>query len=145
MAGIGPAPKLSNKRRRRTPPASYGAAKPVVAPAAPIQNRELGIEDPHPLVESMWSTLHESVESMYYSEADWARLRLELWYANTAMRSGRPSGPAWAQIQRGLNALLISPADKRRAAIELKPPVVDAEEDAAILQIAKYQDKLKPT
>ena len=37
--------------------------------------------------------------------------------------------------------MLISPADKRRAGIELKA-AADADEDAAVLQMAKYQDVL---
>jgi len=40
--------------------------------------------------------------------------------------------------------MLISPAEKRRCAIEVRPPGRDADEDAAILQIAKYQKTLKP-
>ena len=38
----GPAPKPASKRRRRTPPVSYGAATPTTAPAASPEVRELG-------------------------------------------------------------------------------------------------------
>jgi hypothetical protein len=50
MAGMGPPPKPARKRRRRTKPASYGAAEPTTAPAAHVLERELSIDDPHPLV-----------------------------------------------------------------------------------------------
>ena len=144
MAGTGPAPKLSNKRRRRTPPASYGAATPIEAPAAEVIDHELGLENPHPLVERMWDTVvQESCESKFYSQADWARLRLELWHANELLTGTRQLTPtAWAAVQHGLNAMLISPAEKRRCAVEVKPIGPDADEDAAVSMTAKYQRKL---
>src|SRR6478609_5545271 len=113
MPGVPPKPQ--SKRRRRNVPASYGAAQPITAPAAGVQDRELGLEDPHPLVVSMWTTVQHSCESAFYGEADWARLRMELWYANRVMSGGQLSSRAWAAIQHGLSDLLISPAAKRRA------------------------------
>ena len=44
--------------------------------------------------------------------------------------------------QTGLSELLISPADKRRAGIELRRAASDPDEDAAVVQMAVYQDKL---
>ena len=141
----GPAPKPPSKRRRANKPASYGAAEPTTVPAAHVQERELGIDDPHPLIVDMWTTVQESCESRFYSEADWERLRFELWFADQAMRSGRPtSGHAWAAVQHGLTELLISPAAKRRAAIELRPPGRDEDEVAAVSMIGKYRQSLKP-
>jgi hypothetical protein len=147
MAGIGPAPKPASKRRRRTPPKSYGAATPIEAPAAEVIDHELRLENPHPLVERMWDTVvQEPCESRFYSPADWMRLRLELWHANELLTGTRQLTPtAWAAVQHGLNAMLISPAEKRRAAIEVRPVGNDPDADAAVLQIVKYQDKLKPT
>ncbi len=71
----GPAAETCDKRRRRTKPASYGAADPVTASAADDVVRELGLDDPHPLVTLMWTAVQESCESRFYSEADWGRLR----------------------------------------------------------------------
>jgi hypothetical protein len=141
----GPAPKPASKRRRYNKPKSYGAAEPTIAPAAPAQGRALGIDDPHPLVADLWNAAASSSEARFYSEADWQRLRLELWNANRAMTSGRPiSGPTWATIQHGLTELLISPAAKRRAAIELQAPDPDTDEVAAVSMIGQYRSKLKP-
>jgi hypothetical protein len=70
--------------------------------------------------------------------------RWELWYANTAMRSPRLSGQSWAQIRHDLNDLLISPAAKRRAAIELKPPGPGTDEITAVSMMSEYKAKLKP-
>jgi len=89
--------------------------------------------------------VQSSCESAFYSEADWERLRFELWYANQAMRSPRPiSGHTWAAIQHGLTELLVSPAAKRRAAIEVKAPGPDTDEVRAVAMIGTYKSKLKP-
>ena len=42
MAGIGRPPKPPSKRRRTNKPASYGDAEAITAPAAGVQDRELG-------------------------------------------------------------------------------------------------------
>ena len=140
----GPAPKPARTRRRANKPASFGAAEPIVAPAAPAQDRELGISNPHKLVADMWAVVQTSAESRFYSQADWARLRMELWNADQVLRSGKPiSGNTWATIQHGLNAMLISPAEKRRCAIDVQPPGPDAEEDAAVSMVGKYKTKLQ--
>jgi hypothetical protein len=34
------------------------------------------------LVLSLWDAVKTSCESAFYSEADWERLRFELWYAD---------------------------------------------------------------
>src|SRR6476469_6348208 len=145
MAGIGRPPKPASKRRRTNKPKTWGAAEPITALAAEAQDRELGIADPHQLVARMWTTVQESCESRFYSEADWARLRLELWNANELLSSGKPiTGNAWATVQHGLNAMLISPAEKRRCAIEVKPVGVAADADAALAMVGRYRQRLKP-
>jgi len=55
-----------------------------------------------------------------------------------------PSGQTWATIQHGLTELLLSPAIKRRTAIELQPPGPDSDEVAAVSMIGKYRQSLKP-
>ena len=50
---------------------------------------------------------------------------------------------AWGAVQSALNELLVSPADKRRAGIELQAAASDPDEDAAVLQLAKYHDVLE--
>jgi hypothetical protein len=144
MAGIGPAPKPPSKRRHRGTPKSYGAAVPTTAPAAPDIGRELGLDDPHELITSLWDTVATSCESRFFSEADWARLRCELWFADTVLKSESPTAASWRMVQRGLNDLLISPAEKRRVAIELRPPNPDSENARVISMIDGYREKLKP-
>ena len=136
-------PKPESKRRRRNVPKSYGAATPTTAPAAdPTTTRTLGF-DAHPLIAQMWNTVQTSCEAVFFSETDWERLRLELWFANHTMASGRPSGQAWIEIQHGLNELLLSPAIKRRAGIEVKSQAAAADEDAAVSMVGRYKQVLK--
>jgi hypothetical protein len=143
MAGHGPPPKAAGKRRHHNPPASWGAATPTTAPAAALEDRELGF-DAHELVARMWAALLESCEARFYSAADWQRARMELWNANEVMRSGKPiSGNTWATIQHGLNAMLISPSEKRRCAIDVRPTGADADEDAAVSMVGRYEQKLR--
>ena len=141
-------PKPASKRRRRNVPKSYGAATPITAAAAGHQDRVLGIDGPvHDLVERMWEVAQTSAESVFFSEADWARLRLELWYANGVLTCGKPiSANAWSTIQHGLSDMLMSPHAKRQIGIELKPPTSsDPDEVAAVSMLSVYRDKLKPT
>jgi hypothetical protein len=139
----GPAPKPESKRRRYNKPASYGAATPTTAPAAAPSTRELGIENTHPLITAMWDTVAQSCEARFYSEADWQRRRLEHWFANHTMASGRPSAQAWDAVQHGLSELLISPAVKRRSGIEVRPSAVDEDAVQAVSMIGRYRQSLK--
>ena len=52
------------------------------------------------------------------------------------------SGPTWSVVQSGMNEMLLSPAVKRRAGIELKR-AVDTDAEAAVEQLARYQQRLK--
>lgn len=138
----GPAPKPDSKRRRVQKPVSYGAAEAVVAGQAAAQPK-LGFR-PHRLVRDMWKALADSVESQFFSHADWQRARWELWFANGLLTGERPlTAPAWSIVQRGLSELLISPADKRRAGIALQQAGVNVDVVAADEQIARYKTVLK--
>lgn len=138
----GPAPKPTDKRRRRNKPESYGLAELLEVAVAAQQPDELGFSA-HELVQSLWESLGRSVEGQFYSHADWQRVRMELWYANKLiMTRGRIPSNGWAVLQTGLGDLLISPADKRRIGIELASAAGDPDEEAAVLQMVHYQDKL---
>jgi hypothetical protein len=136
----GPAPKPAGVRRRRNKPESYGSAEPMVAGQADEQP-PLGFEA-HELVVDLWAALGRSVEGQFYSAADWQRARWELWYANRVLTAGQaPSAHQWSAVQRGLDELLVSPAVKRRAGIELKR-AVDVDADAAVSMVGKYKQQV---
>lgn len=134
----GPVPKPESQRRRSNTPRSYGAAQPT-ADVAASEAPALGFKA-HELVESLFDSLRGSIEGKFYSPADWQRVRIELHYLNELLMSDRvPGAQAWSAVQAGLSALLVSPADKRRVGIELKRPVVDADEDAAVAKLDEYR------
>ena len=136
----GPPPKPPSKRRRVNKPNSYGLAEPLLAGQA-AEQPDLGF-DPHPMVARMWAALGRSVESKFFSDADWERANWELFNANQLFTGEKPWTPtAWGQIQRGLSELLVSPADKRRVGIELKA-AVDSDAAAAADIVASYRDRL---
>lgn len=136
----GPVPDRSDKRRRANKPESQGAAETESAEAGD-RPEALGFEA-HPLIQSLWDVLGTSAEAKFYSAADWERVRLELLFGSTILMSGKIGAMAWATFQSALSELLISPADKRRAGIELKPKTADLDEEAAVVQIAHYQAAL---
>lgn len=137
----GPVPKRSEDRRRANKPESQGEAVTETAEAGD-RPETLGFDDAHPIIQSLWDVLADSAEAKFYSAADWERVRLELLFGNSILLSGKIGAMAWATFQSGLSELLISPADKRRAGIELKPKTADPDEEAAVVQLAEYQAAL---
>lgn len=139
-----PAPKPASQRRNRGTPKSWGDSEPVeVSGDAPGEQPGLGF-DAADLIVDMWDSLAGSVEAKFFSAADWQRARFELWFANKVI-SGHEAATAskWATIQEGLSALLISPADKRRAGIELKRAVADPAAEEADAKIADLAERLR--
>jgi hypothetical protein len=92
----------------------------------------------------MWSALGRSVEGQFYSDADWQRARLEMHYVNQLLMGRRQLTPAaWSTVQSGLGELLVSPAVKRRAGIELKRAAADVDEQAASEMLGEYRQRLQ--
>src|SRR5213596_2764726 len=155
----GVVPKRDSQRRRRNKPASYGAAEPSADVAAPAPPRQLGIANVDPMVSDLWDALQDAPESRFYSAADWHRVRAELFYGNQVIRElkvgyiagfnkdgdavfgNKVNSQAWKTFQDALTELLVSPAAKRRAGIELKPPA-DPQGEAADAKIIELAEKL---
>ena len=137
----GPAPALDSQRRRANKPESYGVAEATVAGHAGEQP-DIGF-DASPMVARMWAALDGSVEGKFFSVADWERARMEMWFLNEILTGAIDlTAATWQRVQNGLSELLVSPADKRRAGIELKKAAADPDEDAAVSQIASYKKKM---
>lgn len=141
----GRVPKPPSQRRRRNKPRSYGAAEVTTAQAAP-KIPPLGIAEPTSVIADMWEALQTSAEARFYSTADWQRARTVLIHGDglmAAIAAGEKiNAAAWKSFQDGLTELLVSPAAKRRAGIEMKP-VTDTDEAEAEAQIAELQTTLR--
>lgn len=137
----GPPPKKASQRRRVNKPKSYGAASAAVAGDA-VAAPELGIAGCDPMVQDLYDSLASSVEGKFFSAADWQRARLECMFINRSIGGEKVSAVAWQAIQSGLNALLVSPAEKRRVGIELNKATVDPDEDAAVASMDEYRARL---
>ena len=118
-----------------------GVAEPVLA-GQPMSSSRWGSTPT-----SWWPTCGRRwasrLKGQFFSAADWQRARLEMWHADKLVRSGQPTANQWAAVQRGLDELLISPAVKRRAGIELRKHAADADEAEAVSLVGKYQQVLK--
>lgn len=153
----GRVPKRDSTRRRANKPKSYGDANPTTGMAASPEDRprELGIVDVEPEIQALWDEIQHSAEAKFYSRGDWVRVRLELTYGNEVLQELRygcqivlkdggitlqkkVNAQAWKTFQDAMTELLISPAAKRRAGIELKPPDEGkaAELDAKIVELS---------
>lgn len=155
-----PAKRVS-ARRRRNKPKSYGDAEPTTGVAAAGDARPpLGIENPFPEIQGLWDAIQDSAEARFYSDADWQRVRLELRYGNYVLRElavgyavgcdedgqvvvgNKINAQAWQKFQDALTELLVSPAAKRRAGIELRP-ASDADAVAADAKVLELASKLQ--
>jgi hypothetical protein len=136
----GPPPKPPDKRRNTRTPGGYGLAEPVKNAGEAAKQPPLGFKS-HPIVADLWESLNNSVEGRFFSAADWQRARLEMVFIDATLNPEKMTASNWQRVQQGLNELLVSPADKRRAGIELKA-AVDTDEEAAVLQMARYKEKL---
>jgi hypothetical protein len=141
----GPVPKPASKRRRRNVPKSYGAAHRRPRRPPTFTNARSG-----------------STTRTHWSRRCGRPSRNPARPASTAKPIGsgcgssagtptrrcavpRPiSGRTWAAIQHGLTELLVSPAAKRRVAIEVKAPGPDTDEVRAVAMIGTCKSKLKP-
>ena len=56
----------------------------------------------HPFVQELWDTVQNSCEAAFYSEADWQRVRLELWHLNQILTGAIDLTAAnWQRVQSG--------------------------------------------
>ena len=141
-----PAPKPPSKRRRRNTPASYGAAEPTTAPAAAAGDRELGIDNPHPLVTSMWDAVQNSCEARFYSEADWvaAADRIVVREPGDAQPAASRPGQTWADGPARAERDADEPGGEASRGDRGAAAGPDTDENAAVSMIGQYQSKLKP-
>lgn len=131
----GPAPKRSEVRRRRNK-----QDIDRVQVAGTVEPPDLGIEDAHPLAVDLYEALKESGQARWYEPSDWARARLLVWSLSKMLDSGRPSAMLLAALQKDMDALLVSEAERRRVRMEIERGAADnSAEQAKVAQMEKYR------
>lgn len=116
MGQRGPVPKRSDQRIRRN---TEGKTEKVAAIGA-VTTPELGLEDPHPIIQDLYRSLTESAQSRFYEPSDWQFARFTLHFANKLLTADRPSAQMLAAVNTMLSNLLVSEGDRRRVQLEVE-------------------------
>lgn len=130
MGTRGPVPKRSEERIRRNKP-EVEVTKVEVA--GPVPQPDLGFSDPHPMIVEFWESLAASAQAQFYEPSDWAFAKFTLHFADTLLKSARPSAQLLQGVNSALGDLLVSEGARRRVRMEVernkaKADVVDLAE-----------------
>lgn len=117
MGTRGPIPKRSDERIRRN---KDDVEITKIEASGPVDQPELGLDDPHPMIVDFWHSLADSAQSKFYEPSDWQFARFTLHFANQLVKSGRPSSQLLAAVNSSLTNLLVSEGDRRRVRLEVE-------------------------
>lgn len=137
MGDRGPIPKRSDERIRRN---TENGTTDKVTVIGPVPIPQLGIEDPHPIVTDLYRSLTESAQKRYYEPSDWEYARFTLHFADSLLKSPRPSAQLLASVNQMLSNLLVSEGDRRRVRLEVERTQTG---DGVVVDIASvYRERL---
>ena len=117
MGARGPVPKRSEERIRRNKP-EVEITK--IEAGGTVEQPELGLLDPDPMIVDFWDALGKSAQSKYYEHSDWAFARFTLHFADGLLKSSRPSAQMFQGINSALSDLLVSEGARRRVRLEIE-------------------------
>jgi len=139
MGTRGPIPKRSTERRRRNTPAAGEITKSAGSKRVPVPRAD---PDWHPLARRWYNALSRSGQARFYEPSDWAfaySLADDLSYYKSAERR---SGQMLASIYAGMERLLTTEGDRRRASLELERPGEAEEAPAGVTALDDYRAAL---
>ncbi|MDP7733655.1 hypothetical protein [Mycobacterium paragordonae] len=115
----GPVPQRSEQTVRRNKP-EIPISKVTAIGNVPIP--DLDIDNPHPLVTSLYESLRHSAQNKYYEPSDWEYARLTMHLLNDLVWSPGARGAAIkiASINQMLTSLLVTEGDRRRVRMEVE-------------------------
>jgi hypothetical protein len=100
----------------------------------------LDLEDAHPLAVNLYESLKASGQARWYEPSDWARAQLLVWSLSKMLNTGRPSAMLLAALQKDMDALLVSEAERRRVRMEIERGAPDdSAERAKVAQMEAYR------
>lgn len=139
MAGIGPPPKRSEERIRNNVQ-EWPVEKVQVTGVVEVP--DLGIPDPHPLVEEFWEALKTSGQSKYYEPSDWVYAKLVLTLINSSLIRDRIGAAHLQQFNSMFSNLLVSEGDRRRVRLEIeRRPFGAVETDTVVKASERFKAK----
>ena len=109
---------MRSSERSRKSPADYEIT--TIEVDGPVMMPELGIENPHPIIEDLWDSLGTSAQNEYYEPSDWQFARFTLHFANQLLWASRPSAQMFQGVLSALNDLLLSEGSRRRLRMEIE-------------------------
>ena len=125
MGTRGPIPKRSDEsvaRRSVTRLPSLGDGRGLRPPM---------IEEPHPVVETMWRALHDSPQRVFMQESDWAAVLGAMHNLDGYYKSPRRNSQLYAESMKVLSSVGVCEGDRRRMGFE-----VDRHDDVARPDVA---------
>ena len=130
MGARGPVPKRSSERERRNKP---DFEITTIETDGDVLMPELGLDNPHPIIEDLWVSLGLSAQHEYYEPSDWQFARFTLHFANQLLWSSRPSAQMFQGVTSALSDLLVTEGSRRRLRMEIernqsKAEIVDISE-----------------
>lgn len=130
MGTRGPIPKRSEERIRRN---KDDVEVTTIDATGVVEQPDLGLDDPHPMIVDFWTSLGESAQTKYYEPSDWQYARFTLHFADKLVRSGRPSSQLLAAVNSSFTDLLVSEGSRRRVRLEIERE----QKNADVIDIAK--------
>ncbi|WP_078323609.1 phage terminase small subunit [Mycobacteroides salmoniphilum] len=114
----GPIPKRSDEKVRR----NVGDPIDKVEVIGSVKVPELGLDNPHPLVEDLYRSMTESAQARFFEPTDWQIARFTLDQINKELNYGVGAIPAMklTAFNQLLASLLVTEGDRRRARIEIE-------------------------
>ncbi|MFI0465342.1 hypothetical protein ACH347_14795 [Saccharopolyspora sp. 5N102] len=101
---------------------------------------DLGLDDPHPLVEDWYRALTESAQARYFEPSDWQTARFVAHTMDRYVRSARPSSQMFAALMSAMSDLLVTEGARRRVRVEIERG--QAQEKASVSAIEDYKKQL---
>lgn len=100
--------------------------------------------DWHPIAKRMYASFRTSGQAHFWQNSDWNFAWHVMDDLSEYKKSGKRSSMMLAEVNRALERLLVTEADRRKARIELMAPE-EEETPAAVIAIADYREALGVT
>lgn len=110
-------PKRSDQRVRRNKDV---VEIDTISMQGEVEVPELGIDNPHPIIEDFWDSLPVSGQTQYWEPSDWQFARVALHFLNAQIKASRPSGQILATVNSMLTDMLVSEGARRRVRMEVE-------------------------